>query len=257
MRYREGDFQVSERKFGDVLLRDHCGPADHCRLADGRGAAHLCFLVDGAFTERRGSQSVTRAAGSVRLSPAGDLHDVVFGSHGGRCLMVQLPEPAVPIIDGPTFRESPELTGLCLDVLREFHEPGPASALAVEASAQELFAVIRRQGRKRFRDRPHWLPRVRELLQDSRAEVPRLDALANLAGVHPVHLARAFRECMGCTVGEYARRVRVRRVVQEISRSGSGLARIAVEHGYVDQSHMSREVKRVTGHTPGELRRGC
>jgi AraC family transcriptional regulator len=94
---------------------------------------------------------------------------------------------------------------------------------------------------------------VREALHDS-ARLPSLGELADVAGVHEVHLARAFRASYGCTIGGYFRTVRLGRALAMLRGSNDAIAEIALACGYADQSHLTRDVRNATGLTPAELR---
>ena len=74
-------------------------------------------------------------------------------------------------------------------------------------------------------------------------------------GVHPVHLCRTFSEHFDCTLGEYIRRLRVLRGRQLLAIDDGGLAEIALQSGFADQSHFTRVFKKHFGLTPNECRR--
>ena len=78
--------------------------------------------------------------------------------------------------------------------------------------------------------------------------------LADMVGVHPVHLARSFRAQHGCTVGEYIRQARVRDAALRLAATDEPIASIAVACGFADQSQLTRTFKRLTGRTPGAHR---
>jgi AraC family transcriptional regulator len=78
--------------------------------------------------------------------------------------------------------------------------------------------------------------------------------LASAVGVHPVHLARSFREAHGASVGEYLRRLRVEFAQREVLRTDAPLSEIALSAGFCDQSHFGRTFKRHTGVTPAQAR---
>ena len=69
--------------------------------------------------------------------------------------------------------------------------------------------------------------------------------------------ARAFRRAYGVPVTEYARRLRVRAAADRVASTEQPLARIACEAGFADQAHLTRELRRATGLTPGALRRAA
>ena len=86
------------------------------------------------------------------------------------------------------------------------------------------------------------------------AESISLEELAKAAGLSPFHFARLFKAATGHPPHDYHIRLRVDRA-QELLRTRArewNLAAIASECGFADQSHFSRQFKRVVGITPGE-----
>src|SRR5437667_238344 len=73
-------------------------------------------------------------------------------------------------------------------------------------------------------------------------------------GVHPAHLARAFRARYGETLGEYVRRLRLEWAAGEMIATDKPLTFLAVEAGFCDQSHFTRAFKRQFGITPARFR---
>ena len=100
---------------------------------------------------------------------------------------------------------------------------------------------------------PPWLRRVRERLEGETAPV--LADLAGEAGVHPRYLMRVFRRWVGCSMGEFVRRRRIRRARMMLAETSDGLAAVSAAAGFYDQSHFGRTFKRLTGLTPREYRR--
>jgi AraC-like DNA-binding protein len=66
------------------------------------------------------------------------------------------------------------------------------------------------------------------------------------------HLITKFKQQIGVTPQLAARMVRLSTVWRHLDREQSW-ARIAAECGYADQAHLTREVRRFTGTTPGAL----
>jgi AraC family transcriptional regulator len=73
--------------------------------------------------------------------------------------------------------------------------------------------------------------------------------------VHPVHLARVFRDYWGCSPGELIRWRRLDRAADLLRRSRLSGAEIAAEVGFVDQSHLIRAFRATYGVSPGEYRK--
>jgi AraC family transcriptional regulator len=83
-----------------------------------------------------------------------------------------------------------------------------------------------------------------------------LGEIAAAAHLSPFHLARLFKKVTGVTPHQYLVQVRVHSA-RSLLTAGAGarsLADIAVAVGFSDQSHLTRQFKRVLGVTPKHLR---
>src|SRR5262249_50814988 len=85
--------------------------------------------------------------------------------------------------------------------------------------------------------RPRWLGPVMEYLDAHYAGLVRIGGLATGAGVHPVHLARVFREVHCCSIAQYLTALRVRRACALLGVGDLTLSQIALQTGFSDQSH--------------------
>jgi AraC family transcriptional regulator len=247
---------------GRTHLVEHTWPADVSTVGEHRHTAHICFLARGSLEERRGMSSVWRIAPSVRVSPPGDGHACCYGNAGGQCLVI---EPLgmlgdlhdVPTPHAPTIVRDHWIIELAARVYTEMHTDGPhsVSGLVIESIALEVLAQCARRERPRAeRCPPVWLRHVQDHLRSDLTIVPDLATLAKVAGVHRVHVARAFRDHLGCTVGDYVRRHRVRRACELLAGTSLSLPDVAMRAGFFDQSHMTRVVKRFLGVTPARIR---
>jgi len=99
---------------------------------------------------------------------------------------------------------------------------------------------------------------------DDRAAVRAIECLgvgrgvgqvARELGVDASHLGRDFAKRVGCTPSRMVRWERVAAAVEMLRETAWPLATVAMRAGYCDQSHMCRELKRVMGVSPRELRR--
>lgn len=105
------------------------------------------------------------------------------------------------------------------------------------------------------RAKPRWLTRIEQRLSEGFRAPLSLRELAAAAGVHPVYAARTFRLHVGCAMRTLVHRLRVLHASRAIAKGGVGLAAIAVDSGFCDQSHMTHVFKQVTGVTPTVYRR--
>ena len=98
--------------------------------------------------------------------------------------------------------------------------------------------------------RPRWLSRAVDYVESEFRRSLRIGEVAAEVGTHPAHLSRVFRRQIGVPIGEYVHRLRVRHASEDLCRPGARLADVAVDAGFADQSHMTRQFKRAYGLTP-------
>jgi len=248
---------------GRIRLVEHTWPGNVRTPGEHRHTAHICFLAHGAIEERRGPSSIWRVAPSVRVSPPGDAHACCYGSVGGQCLVIEPlsilgDSECVPAPHEPTIVQDERIIELAARVYQEMRTDAPhsVSGLVIESIALEVLAQSARWERRRAeRHPPAWMGHLQDYLSADLAIVPELATLAVVAGVHRVHVARAFRDHLGCTVGDYVRRLRVKRACELLTSTCVPLTEVAMRAGFFDQSHMTRVVKRFLGLTPAALRR--
>ena len=77
----------------------------------------------------------------------------------------------------------------------------------------------------------------------------RLELVASRVALSVRQLERVFADGFGLTPRAYRRIVRMRRAI-EVAKSGQTLADAALSAGYADQSHFTREVHELMGHSP-------
>ena len=253
------------RFFGRPLFAWREGPlyaTEHEYLASQRIAVHIheqpyiCIVTRGGYRERtpRGVHDCRRS--TMLLHPAGTRHSDEFFPSASRCLMVEVDAGWLARVAGPGAFSAPVIA-TCgpLHVLggrfeAELRIRDEMTSLSVHGLLLETVAAASRTEH----DSPLWLRRVTELLRDNPNHAHTLEALAKVAGVHATHVARTFRARLGCSVGEFVRRLRVDRAKEAIA-AGMGLAETAAACGFSDQSHLTRTFRRLVGSTPAAFRR--
>lgn len=78
--------------------------------------------------------------------------------------------------------------------------------------------------------------------------------LADLLGVSPYRLSRAFPRELGVSLTRYRNRLRVGRALDRLEAGERELARLAADLGFADQAHLTRTVREHAGKTPAVLR---
>jgi AraC-like DNA-binding protein len=99
---------------------------------------------------------------------------------------------------------------------------------------------------------PGWAETVvRRLKNDTTL---RVRDLAHGVDRHPSWIGSAYRRAAGEGLQETAARFRVERAASLLRETEQPCARVAVEAGFCDQSHMNRTFRRVLGRSPAEVR---
>jgi AraC-like DNA-binding protein len=97
--------------------------------------------------------------------------------------------------------------------------------------------------------------RAREYLEALRSENVSLERLAQEAGLSPFHLCRVFRQSIGLPPHAYQSLIRAlirARFAKTLLAKGLPISQAAVEVGFFDQAHLTRQFKRIFGVTPGQ-----
>jgi methylphosphotriester-DNA--protein-cysteine methyltransferase len=82
----------------------------------------------------------------------------------------------------------------------------------------------------------------------------RIDATAAAVAMSLRSFQIRFLTCVGLSAKAFARVLRLQATIRGIDRGVESLAQLAVDSGFADQAHATREVQRLTGLTPARLR---
>jgi AraC family transcriptional regulator len=216
--------------------------------------AGMTLILAGGILETVGRRDEGATCLSVVVKPAGVVHADRVGPWGARALQ---------ILFDPGYRFAPGEDGLgdwrwihagaVTPALVSIHRCLTVSRVAaLEDRVLDAVGLAIEEVPSR-RDPPAWLRRAREAIDDGSDESVR--ELATRAGIHPVSLSRAFRRHYGVSVTGYRRRRRIRVAAEAMERTERDLTGIAHASGFSDHPHMCREIRALTGLTPGQLRR--
>ena len=95
---------------------------------------------------------------------------------------------------------------------------------------------------------------ARQYLHQNFARDVTTDELASVSDLSKFHLIRCFRDHFGITPRQFLLSQRVANAKQLIS-NGMTVLEAAYACGFADQSHFSRYFKKISGYSPGKLRR--
>jgi AraC-like DNA-binding protein len=198
----------------------------------------LLVVDDVSGRQQRGSVVAGLAPGSVRGR-----------GRGIECLQMRLS----PVAAYPLLHASSELAGTvaALDDLWGRDATRAQEQLRVAASWDDRFAIAEATLARRYEAGPAADPEVAFAWGQmvARRGRVRIDRLAAEIGWSRKRLWSRFRSQIGITPKRAAQLVRFDHAAHRLA-SGHSAARVAAEVGYVDQSHLHRDVSAFAGMTP-------
>jgi AraC family transcriptional regulator len=162
------------------------------------------------------------------------------------------------IVEG---QRDPAITSAAGNLMRELMIGDAGSRLYAESTASLLAVhLLRRYARPSRPIKPSetaMAPRaVRQavsFIHENYSRAVRLGDIAAAANLSLYHLTRVFKKAIGTTPHRYLVQVRINSARLLLAAGARSLAEVAVAVGFSDQSHFTREFKRMLGVTPGQL----
>ena len=222
----------------------------------------FALLLDGLYGERYLRRQTQFGPFTMMFRPAGIPHQDEIGPRGVRLYEIELrPSWQKRLADCSAVLDTPreELGGgpllwLGIKLFREIQTSAALDELAVESLLAEILSFAARSSQRENRHAPGWLSRILDKLKSEHCRRLTLDELSCEAGVHPVHLSRVFRRCVGEGINEYTHRLRVRSACERMLDPYASLADLSFSTGFADQSHFTRSFRKITGMTPALFR---
>lgn len=218
-------------------------------------APFFTYVLRGEFLEQTPGTNRECRRGSVIFHPPRDAHENAVGPRGTMSLNVEItPELWGELARGADMGTGRVLSGdvewLAASVWREFHRDDAAAALGMDEAVALLCSSLQVDQRWNASPSARRLDLSAEYLSQHLTQAPRLAEVAQVAGVHPMHLARLFRQRFGYSMGEFVRRRRIAWACGELAGSNATISAIALAAGFADHAHFTRTFRRITGCTP-------
>jgi len=229
------------------------------------------LMQRGAHRSMSGRGVVDAQVGEVITTNPGEVHDGrPLGGASRRWRMIFLDpavmasmvgQPATPAVDvrltRPVIRDTtliPALRQLWrrLERWSAAAHPTPDAALGCEEALVRTCGLLlsgHSTATPTVEPRGDVAP-VRERLADDLVATPSLSELAAIVGLSRYQLLRRFERVYGMAPFAWQRQVRAERA-RALIGTGSSLARVALDCGFADQSHMTRAFVGHFGFTPG------
>ncbi len=224
---------------------------------------YMVVMIGGALRETSMGRDHDLRRGWVVFNSAGEGHHNLVLAERTRCLNVELRPQFLSRLGSAGWRAREPVVythvGSAIDAVGRLHTAmlDPGADAEVEEALVDLVAAAWGARESCARGHFEWLARVLEYLHDRPDADVCLDTAAAIAGVHRTHLCRSFRSALGCTLGEYQRRLRADAAHRRVIDGTAPLASIARACGFADQSHLTRDFRRRFGRAPAHLRRAA
>ncbi|HEV7643260.1 MAG TPA: AraC family transcriptional regulator [Pyrinomonadaceae bacterium] len=224
---------------------------------------HMTLLLNGGLIDKRNDGETERVPGGMMFFETGEPHQTITPT---------FPTKYISLAFDPNFfeknrvaesavKQSVENTARAkfnvLKIYKEVLMPDEFSQTSIEMLLLGL--VSDKAGTTRnspaWMNKPEWTNKVVELLHDDRGKDLSLSDLSLVAGVHPKTISRCFPRYLGCTLGEYRRRLKIERSLPLIKSRGVSLTEIAYRCDFFDQSHFTRTFREVTGFLPRQFQK--
>lgn len=219
---------------------------------------YLSLLFSGTYLEESNGNKQRVMAGDALLRPNGYEHQNYFDESDGTCFNIEFKKD--------WFKSTDQGKGFENKGLKKFKASNYPSLYKlllslrynnnIESSFEYVYhwysAFFPEKDEKVNRD---WVKQVVAIINDEVGRFHSLDNLANRVYVHPVYLARAFKEQQGFTIGEYQLKVKVEKALDLLLNSSKCISSISFETGFYDDSHFIRSFKSVYGIPPNKFRK--
>ncbi len=250
----------SERVGAFVLVES--GYAPSLRLArHSHEHSSISLVISGGIEESYRQNAERFGPGSISIKPGDVEHSNAVSAAGMGGLAItrcdndsQMTAAWTEAVSQYRWLTRGPVVRAFFDVYTCLREPrGPDRELAIEERMALLIGELVRP--EKLPDvAPRWLGVVRDRLHALAEGAVPAARLADLAGVHPVYLTRAFRRYFGCSMSKYVQQLRVRRAAQLLGVKQLSPVQIAHAAGFADQAHLCRVFKSEFGLTPGRYR---
>ena len=215
---------------------------DNCLALHRHDEGYIALVLDGGYEEASVDGRFICGASTIVWHPPHHQHENYFYRAGATVMNLAAPEDSALPGHYCLTHDAP------VRAIAALAEKNPAAA-----SYAALNALNNANAKPEAA--PRWLQLMAEALRRETASgvSSLISAHARRFDVTPEHAARGFKAYFGVTPAAYRREHRVRLAASLINK-GVSFADIAYRCGYSDQSHFSKEFKKITGAAPRDFK---
>lgn len=217
-------------------------PAGLVQASHRHDEAQLSVLLAGSLREMTGGADVEAVRRASGVKPCGQRHAAEFGPHGALMLSMTLARDPRTVRAAGEWRANPAALDHLIAGLLDTDDADCRAEMA-----DDLRAMLQADASPGGGGARHDAARRLKQALDARPDGGRIEAIARELGMHRTHLTRCFTRTYGVAPSLYRMRVMTARAVGLALRGRGGLAGVAAESGFADQSHLARASRRQIG----------
>lgn len=151
--------------------------------------------------------------------------------------------------EGSEKIQNPSVHLILAKIYYEFRKMDGFSVLSIEILITNLCDLIGNDSSPKIYPIPNWINHLKDILYTCPDKIT-LNDLSKQLGVHPVHISRSIPLFLDSTLGEYMRKLRIKKALPLIIENRISLSQIAFECGFSDHSHFNRVFKGYYNQSP-------
>lgn len=217
---------------------------------------HLSLILKGGNLESRNNNDAQVLPGKIMMYNEGELHRNRFTAFPSKNLNLELESDFFTkndlSFDDIVLKESRNAE-MYLDLIRIYSElqiNDSYSLDSINLSIRSLFIP-----KEKSINKPNWLKHLREIVEDRWDEFISLDELSFQLNIHKVTISKYFKKYYNESLGDYMRKIKVRRALNYLLNTNKSITEIAYICGFSDHSHMIRVFKMYVGYNPKTIRK--
>lgn len=218
----------------------------------------ISIVLSGNLREVVGKQEEIATPMSLVVKPSYVYHSNKFGPKGARLLSLEFSPQAYDQLqaDAPLahwqWHREPEALRAAFQLFKQYQQGFAFDE--IEDLLPDFFAALSPLPNPKGTP-PRWLDQFHQQLRQAFAQPLQVKDLAQEWGVHPVYLARIFRQYYGCSIKTFLINRRIYKAMDELTNSNKSITHIALDCGFSDQSHLTRTLRESMGESPAAFRK--
>ena len=216
----------------------------------------IVLSLSTGFGSRYGERTVQVGDSAALFRPAGEDHEDRYPTPTATLALLLPADAPAGSVSRPFVLRDAAFAGFATELHREMRSPDTASALVMEGLAWLVTSKVLHGRPLAERGVPRWIATVRERVEAECATPPTLAELGRMVGRDAAYVAATFKRVYGNSVGAYVRQLRLWQARRRMDvEPDARLLDVALACGYADQSHFTRQFKRLFALTPAQYRR--